>query len=28
LLDYEFILPAYDINNKKFVGLEVCGVGK
>jgi hypothetical protein len=28
LLGYKFILPTYNINNTKFVGLEVCVIGK
>jgi len=23
-LDYKFKLPKYDINNSRFVGLEIC----
>jgi len=28
LMDYKFILPKYDINNKKFVGLDTCATEK
>jgi hypothetical protein len=28
VLVYKFVLPKYDINNTRFVGLEVCAIGK
>jgi len=28
LLDYKLTLPKYNINDTRFVGLEVCIIGK
>jgi hypothetical protein len=28
LLDYKGMLPKYNINNARFIGLEICAEGK
>jgi len=28
LLDHKFMLPKYDSNSSRFVGLEVCAIGQ